>query len=107
MKQLEFDFNKGTLENKLRDNYEQFNQIEDVWAAGRFAKKHEPKPDWREKGLFYVPARGRSWELKNRLFHMYPESKADIRKMNKKQAYKFYMDIMHYKTKVERILKIN
>lgn len=105
MEQLELKFDKREfLEDKIRREYAEFRKIENVWAAGRFAKRNEPEPDWREHNLFYVPRKGRSWEVKKILARMYPSSKSEIKTMNNRQAYKFYLDILYYISKVKRII---
>jgi len=106
MEQLEFKFDKReVLEDKLKREYAEFKALDKVWDAGRFSEKHEPNPSWREKNAFYVPEKGRSWEIKKLLTKMYPNSKSDIRKMNKNQAYKFYVGILTYITKIKRIFR--
>ncbi|MBU2589592.1 MAG: hypothetical protein KKB39_02395 [Nanoarchaeota archaeon] len=101
MEQLEFKFDKREfLEDKLRREYAEFKSIEKVWDAFRFAKEYEPEKGWRERNLFYIPGKGRSWEVKKLLTNMFPKSRLDIRKMNQKQAYRVYIDIMYFVAKV-------
>ncbi|MBU4352741.1 MAG: hypothetical protein KKA65_02550 [Nanoarchaeota archaeon] len=102
MEQLEFKFDKREfLEDKIRREYAEFKSIEDVWAAARFAYKHEPDKDWREHRRFHIPS---VKEIRLQLKGKYPTSKKDINSMKSKQVRWVYFNLRNYEDKINSLL---
>ena len=84
MKQLSFGF----LESRV---IEEFHNFKWVWEAFHYAKAHDPVPDIKRYGDYYVPSTAK--EMKGFLKEAYPESRCKINKMTAKQTRMVYHTI--------------
>lgn len=73
---------------------EEFVTINYVWKAANFAGEHEPDKNFR--GFCSFCTYRYLYQFQEALISMYPKSKSDIKKMNKKQARRAYDNIMYF-----------
>lgn len=90
---------KQSLESRLH----QFNLIEKVWDAARFAEKYNPDSNWHPS---YSPKiKGNAKDVRKDLKQEYPKTKKDINETNAKQAKWVCFQIQDFKEKTKRKIK--